>query len=153
MINNIDSHFTLQNQVNIHDLDAMQVFASEFADACQPAWRVGLVGALGVGKTAWVRFFLTALGHKGLVRSPTYALVESYELPHVSVHHFDWYRLTSMSDLVDIDFDSYCQDNAIILVEWPDQIEGCLHYFDTMLNIRMLGEGGRVIEVMTKKDQ
>ena len=87
---------------------------------------VTLQGPLGSGKTALVRAILTALGHGGRVRSPTYTLVEEYELPWGAIRHFDFYRFAETADPDDAGFREHFDGNALCLVEWPERAEGWL---------------------------
>ncbi|MDZ7770798.1 MAG: tRNA (adenosine(37)-N6)-threonylcarbamoyltransferase complex ATPase subunit type 1 TsaE [Woeseiaceae bacterium] len=80
-------------------------------------WLVLLQGELGAGKSTLARALLTALGHDGLVPSPTYTLVEPYELPRGSVYHVDLYRISSADELHFLGFDELRE--GLMLVEWP----------------------------------
>lgn len=82
---------------------------------------VTLQGPLGSGKTALVRAMLRALGHAGRVRSPTYTLVEEYDLAIGPVRHFDFYRLAAGAEADDAGFREHFDGSALCLVEWPEQ--------------------------------
>lgn len=77
-----------------------------------------LSGDLGAGKTTFTRGFLRGLGHNGTVKSPTYAIVESYRLPENEVHHFDLYRFTSPEEWLDAGLDDLFSGSQIALIEW-----------------------------------
>ena len=79
-----------------------------------------LEGDLGTGKTTLARGFLRGLGHPGRVASPTYTLMEPYELPGCSVCHMDLYRIRSPSELLDLGLQDVLAGGSILLVEWPD---------------------------------
>jgi tRNA threonylcarbamoyladenosine biosynthesis protein TsaE len=81
---------------------------------------VYLRGDLGAGKTTLVRGALRELGYEGLVKSPTFTIVESYELPDLEVHHFDLYRISDPEELDYIGLGEYQTSPGICFFEWPD---------------------------------
>lgn len=88
----------------------------------KPPLVVWLNGQLGAGKTTWVRGFLRGLGHEGTVKSPTYAIVESYNLPALGleVHHFDLYRFAHPDEWIDAGLDELFHPHSLCLIEWPE---------------------------------
>ncbi|MDO5638722.1 MAG: tRNA (adenosine(37)-N6)-threonylcarbamoyltransferase complex ATPase subunit type 1 TsaE [Neisseria sp.] len=85
---------------------------------------VYLSGDLGAGKTTFTRGLLRGLGHSGAVKSPTYAIVESYPLAALTLHHFDLYRFGSPEEWEDAGLDELFDDNSVCLIEWPQQAAG-----------------------------
>ena len=94
------------------------------------AWRragiarlvVGLAGDLGSGKTTWARALLHGLGHTGRVPSPTFTLIEQYEIGELTVVHTDFYRLADPGELEFIGLrDWLAQPEVWLLAEWPDR--------------------------------
>lgn len=113
--------FTVELPDEAHTL----ALAAVVAGCAAPGDEIHLVGPLAAGKTAFARGFLRALGHHGKVKSPTFTLVETYELARegmpLSVHHFDLYRLEDEEELDFIGFDDYHRPDAILLIEWPSR--------------------------------
>ena len=105
---------------------SMQRLGAALAGACQRADIVFLTGCLGAGKTTLAQGFMKHLGVMDGVKSPTYALVETYDCELGCVHHFDCYRMHHAQELIDMGIDDFLDDSAICLFEWPEKGAGVL---------------------------
>ncbi len=112
-----------------------------------PPCIVFLRGDLGAGKTTLVRGFLHAAGYSGTVKSPTYNLVEEYELPGRTIYHFDLYRLKDPEELEYLGINDYFEQNSICFIEWPDQGKGYLPAADIEIYLTVR-PGGRLAETV-----
>ena len=125
------------------DETATLEFATDFARALAPPCAVALHGELGAGKTTFVRGILRALGVDGAIKSPTYALVESYDTTIGEIHHLDAYRIESEDDFEARGGDEYFDHASVQLVEWPERLEAFVH-FDLHVRFVFEGDGRRV---------
>lgn len=101
--------------------DQTEAHAAATARALDAPCVFVLRGPLGAGKTTWVRAFLRALGHDGVVPSPTYTLVEPYEAGGLKIWHVDLYRLQDPLELEGLGVRELLDGNAVMLVEWPER--------------------------------
>jgi tRNA threonylcarbamoyladenosine biosynthesis protein TsaE len=100
-----------------------------------------LTGDLGAGKTTLARGFLRAAGVTGPVRSPTYTLLEVYELPSVSILHLDLYRLLDPAELEPLGLREWARPGHLWLIEWPDRGQGRLPEPDLTLTLTAASAG------------
>lgn len=122
-------------KLTIPDAQAMQQLGQQLAGNCPAGSRLYLQGELGTGKTTLVRGFLLGMGYQGKVKSPTYTLVEPYELTQAIVYHFDLYRIHDPLELEAIGLRDYFDGEAICLVEWPEKAAELLAEPDVMIQI------------------
>jgi tRNA threonylcarbamoyladenosine biosynthesis protein TsaE len=106
---------------------------------------VFLRGDLGAGKTTLVRGLLRALGYRGPVRSPTYTLIEPYEVGDTRIHHLDLYRLGDPEELEFLGIRDLLDGRGLLLVEWPERGGGILPNPELTVDIRFASPGRRLI--------
>jgi tRNA threonylcarbamoyladenosine biosynthesis protein TsaE len=137
-----------QMQILLEDEQKMQVFGEKIAQVIgqiNAPLLILLNGDLGAGKTTLSRGILNGLGHRGSVKSPTYTLVEPYDLEVGKVFHFDLYRLVDPEELYDIGFNDYLSESQLCMIEWPDKGGSLLPKADISLQINSNGTGRQVI--------
>jgi len=130
--------------IGLADAAATEAWAARMAAALPPSLVVALEGDLGAGKTTWVRALLRALGHEGPVPSPTYTLIETYDVGGYRVHHLDLYRLADPEELEFIGLRDLLDGEAGLFIEWPSRGEGALPTPDVELGLAVEGEGRRL---------
>lgn len=108
---------------------------------------VYLSGELGVGKTTLVRGILRALGFAGRVKSPSYGLIESYELDNLTVHHLDLYRLSHGEEITYLGLEDLFDGPTLMLVEWPEKGHGYLPEATTRIHIQDHPDGARALHL------
>lgn len=121
------------------------VIAQAFLPLIQPGSAIYLQGELGAGKTCFTRAILKALGVTGLIKSPTFTLVETYALGPMTYHHFDLYRLKQPAELLEIGILDYFTDTTVCFIEWPEKGEAYLPVAQLTCHIRIEKTGRRLI--------
>jgi tRNA threonylcarbamoyladenosine biosynthesis protein TsaE len=102
-------------------------------------WTILLRGELGAGKSTFARAFIRAAGHEGAVPSPTYTLVEPYDLATGIIYHIDLYRVSSEEELRFLGFSEL--EDGCRLVEWPERVPALAGQADLSVNLEYDGEG------------
>jgi len=145
------NHASIVKRIVWPDEAATQAFAQALAGRSAVAGAlIELHGDLGAGKTTFVRHLLTALGVKGRIKSPTYAVVEPYTLDNkansgLNIWHFDFYRFNDPREWEEAGFRDIFASPGLKLVEWPDKAGKYLPQADLMVAIEVLDSDTRQV--------
>lgn len=128
-------------EVHVQGDQAMERLGADIGRALDWRGSIWLSGDLGAGKTTLSRGLIRAAGHLSAVKSPTFTLVEPYELAERQIYHFDLYRLADPEELEFLGIRDYFSDSSLCLVEWPDKGAGVLPAPDLSIRIAVDGDG------------
>jgi tRNA threonylcarbamoyladenosine biosynthesis protein TsaE len=131
---------------DLADESATIAFAQRLATQLQPGLVIYLQGNLGAGKTTLVRGVLRALGYDGRVKSPTYTLLETYQIATLNLCHFDLYRMNHDEEWESAGFRDEFNGRNIFFIEWPNKAENLLPPCDLEITLAILPHG-RSVEV------
>ena len=137
--------------IELKTLEETQLFGAALMAALPKSCLIFLQGQLGAGKTTLVRSTLRAAGYQGAVKSPTYTLVEEYNINGQKVFHFDLYRIADPEELEFMGIRDYMKEDAICFIEWAELGKSFLPQADLILNINVQSEL-RIVN-MSKKSQ
>jgi tRNA threonylcarbamoyladenosine biosynthesis protein TsaE len=131
------------------DEPACAAFAARLAatPTLLPSSFIALDGPLGAGKTTFVRHLLRALGIEGRIKSPTFAVMEPYEVNGHAVSHFDFYRFNDAREWADAGFRDVFAAPGLKLAEWPERAASVLPVADLLLHIEPVGLDARTVAV------
>ena len=109
-------------------------------------------GDMGVGKTTLIKSIVKTLGSQDKVSSPTFSIVNEYELSHGGIYHFDLYRVKDLEDAYNFGIEDYLNSKNWILIEWPEKIEPILTEFFDIIDIKLASNNTRIISLNYKNN-
>lgn len=138
--------------IKLDNEEKTKQLATDFAKRLKPGDLVVLNGDLGAGKTTFTRYTFEALGAKGVVNSPTFAIMKVYESPVAELYHFDTYRI-DVNEAIESGFDEILSNRQgkIIFIEWSENIAPLLQNITYTINLKYLTENEREIEIVNNE--
>jgi tRNA threonylcarbamoyladenosine biosynthesis protein TsaE len=112
-------------------------------------WKLLLQGELGAGKSTFARAMLHAMGFEGLVPSPTYTLVEPYNIADNIIYHIDLYRIVSVDELQFLGWTD--MQDGLMMIEWPERVPGLANEADAIIELRYAGDGRDALVTATSE--
>lgn len=138
-----DQAMKLSSSSEFHFTDepAVELWAQQFAVLLRPPLHLYFSGELGVGKTTLIRAILRALGVQGRIKSPSFAIVESYEVNEILIYHLDLYRIADPEALEYIGIYDYLAAKALCFIEWPERGGDLIPTADLSFSLSMATQG------------
>lgn len=130
--------------------EAMMDSGARYAAGAKSGDVFALVGDLGAGKTHWSKGFIQAISTDSLVASPTFSIVNEYPDGSLPVFHFDFYRLKSEQELINLGWDEYLDQSAIIICEWADLFPDLFPEITRWIQITHESDGSRIVSEMDR---
>ncbi|MDM8161246.1 tRNA (adenosine(37)-N6)-threonylcarbamoyltransferase complex ATPase subunit type 1 TsaE [Labilibaculum sp. K2S] len=113
--------------LKINSLKEINAAAKEFLSLVGKKRVFALYGAMGVGKTTFVKAICDEMGVEDTINSPTFSIVNEYHTPKEDIiYHFDFYRIEDVKEAYDFGYEDYFYSNAMCFIEWPEKIESIL---------------------------
>ena len=137
-------------EVIVNNLKETEKLAKKFAKILTGGEIILLNGDLGAGKTTFTKCVLRALGVKDDITSPTFTIMREYRTKKFNIYHFDMYRLSSGDDAIEYGLEEYIynSNNAIVFIEWSQNIKDILNGKFIEINISLVDENKRKIEII-----
>ncbi len=132
---------------DISTLEQLDTIAKQLSVELNKGDVIFLQGDLGTGKTTFTQLLLRNLDYKGKVKSPTYAIYESYDLPNFTIIHMDLYRLSSPEELYYLAIDELFSSTNVVIIEWPSKGMGVLPQATKILTFEFFNPGKRTLKI------
>lgn len=132
----------------IESLDQIEKCAKEFIKQTLPEHKIfAFYGAMGAGKTTFIKSICEALGVNDPITSPTFAIINEYKSKQLTypIYHFDFYRIKKLEEAYDMGYEEYLYSDAICFIEWPELVEELLPEETLKVTIEEQEDGKRVI--------
>jgi tRNA threonylcarbamoyladenosine biosynthesis protein TsaE len=135
-------------ELRIENLEEINLVAKQFIELVGERRVFAMYGAMGVGKTTFVKAVCEELGVEDTINSPTFAIINEYHTPKDKiVYHFDFYRIEDVQEAYDFGYEDYFYSKAMCFIEWPERIESILPSDVINLNFFEEEDGSRIIQL------
>ncbi|WBF65375.1 MAG: tRNA (adenosine(37)-N6)-threonylcarbamoyltransferase complex ATPase subunit type 1 TsaE [Candidatus Kinetoplastibacterium crithidii] len=114
--------------------------------------RLYLKGEIGTGKTTFARSFLKTIGVIDKIKSPSYSILEQYNIKNLNIYHFDFYRINNQLEFLDLGFKDLLDEKAIFIIEWPEKTKELLPIPDIEIFFQCYKEG-RIAKILAQTIQ
>jgi tRNA threonylcarbamoyladenosine biosynthesis protein TsaE len=134
--------------ITVNGLADLNTAAKKIIEAIGSRKIVAFYGQMGSGKTTLIKHICQELNVTDVVNSPTFSLVNEYQLPNGEpIYHFDFYRISKIEEAFDFGYEEYFFSEYLCLIEWPEIIENLIPSDAARLSIRVLDNGKREIQI------
>ena len=132
-------------EIKIQNIDTIRESAREFIQNIGEHKVFAFYGKMGAGKTTFVKAICEELGVEDVITSPTFAIVNEYEVNDQSIFHFDFYRIKRLEEVYDMGYEDYFYSGALCFIEWPELIEDLLPEDAVKVTITENADGSRSV--------
>lgn len=132
-------------EIKIQNIDTIRESAREFIQNIGEHKVFAFYGKMGAGKTTFVKAICEELGVEDVITSPTFAIVNEYEVNDQSIFHFDFYRIKRLEEVYDMGYEDYFYSGALCFIEWPELIEDLLPEDAVKVTITENADGTRSV--------
>ena len=136
----------MEMEIRINSIDGIAGAAKEFVAAMGDRKVFAFYGKMGAGKTTFIKAVCEELGVEDVINSPTFAIVNEYvDGRGEPVYHFDFYRIKTLQEVMDLGYEDYVYSGNVCFMEWPELIESLLPDDAVRVTIEEVADGGRRI--------
>ena len=132
-------------EIKIQSIETIRESARQFIEAIGQQKVFAFYGKMGAGKTTFIKAICEELGVDDVITSPTFAIVNEYTAPALTVYHFDFYRIKKLDEVYDMGYEDYFYSGALCFIEWPELIEELLPDDAVSVTIQENTDGTRTV--------
>ena len=133
-------------RIEIKNQDSIKEAARQFVREMGDSRVFAFYGKMGAGKTTFIKAICEELGVEDVITSPTFAIVNEYEAPDITIYHFDFYRIKKLEEVYDMGYEDYFYGGGLCFIEWPELIEELLPEDALRITITEQSDGSRIVE-------